>query len=330
MKKTIIIGTGGIANRHANTLNNIEGAELVAGVDIRPDAAEAFATRHGIKAYTNLTVALDEETPDYVVITTPRQAREELIGICIDRGIPFIVEKPPSKDISSGKRMAGLIAERNPLHAVCFNHRYNPAVDFARNALRGKPITMVSVQTRTPLAHSKIWESRVYPFNVAQSGGLIGEVGIHYVDIARYLCGAEVDQVEAVGSRQVFPDFDGVDSIDAAAWVMRLTNGVVAAYAHTWCASDWFSCVTLTSERDFINVQLMGGKARAWGWVDGEDVAFEDEDDSEHHAMHVVFLKAVENGSMDGIRTPFADALETFRVCGKLNEKLYGATPELA
>jgi len=79
------------------------------------------------------------------------------------------------------------------------------------------------------------------------SGGLVGEVGIHYVDIVRYLCRSEVAAVEALGSNQVLTPGNGVDTVDAAAWTMRMHNGVIASFAHTWAAFDWHAVVTLTT-----------------------------------------------------------------------------------
>jgi predicted dehydrogenase len=46
--RILIIGTGGMANNHAEQFAAIPGVSLVGGVDTRPAQLNAFCDRHGI------------------------------------------------------------------------------------------------------------------------------------------------------------------------------------------------------------------------------------------------------------------------------------------
>ena len=46
--RLLILGTGGMANTHAEAFAAIPGVTLAAGVDTRPEQLAAFAARHGV------------------------------------------------------------------------------------------------------------------------------------------------------------------------------------------------------------------------------------------------------------------------------------------
>ena len=59
MTRLLILGTGGMANSHAEAFANIPGVTLVAGVDTRPEQLATFAAKHGIThAFNSLNDAL--------------------------------------------------------------------------------------------------------------------------------------------------------------------------------------------------------------------------------------------------------------------------------
>ena len=53
--RLLILGTGGMANTHANHFKEIEGVEIVAAMDVDPVRVAAFAETHGIaNTFTSL------------------------------------------------------------------------------------------------------------------------------------------------------------------------------------------------------------------------------------------------------------------------------------
>ena len=46
--RLLILGTGGMANNHAEAFAKIEGVSLVAGIDTRPEQLAEFCAKHGI------------------------------------------------------------------------------------------------------------------------------------------------------------------------------------------------------------------------------------------------------------------------------------------
>ncbi len=57
--RLLILGTGGMADRHASSFKAIEGVSVVGGVDIVPERLAAFYSLHGIpNQFSSLEEAL--------------------------------------------------------------------------------------------------------------------------------------------------------------------------------------------------------------------------------------------------------------------------------
>ena len=93
--RAAIIGTGGIASAHVEALNHDPRVRLVAAVDIRQDAVQAFCETHNVPAsYTSVSDMLKNETPDLVHICTPPHLHAELSIQCMEANAWVICEKP--------------------------------------------------------------------------------------------------------------------------------------------------------------------------------------------------------------------------------------------
>ena len=69
-KKVGIIGAGVIGDFHAEALNAMHGAELVAAYARRDERAQAFAQAHGCSAYSDLGQFLAHEGMDVVTVAS--------------------------------------------------------------------------------------------------------------------------------------------------------------------------------------------------------------------------------------------------------------------
>src|SRR4051794_8115342 len=92
------VGAGGIANRHIGNLLGFEDVIVVAIADPQLNRAKAAAARVGGRAYDRHEAMLDAEKLDAekldaVYVCTPPFAHGPPELACIERGLPFFVEK---------------------------------------------------------------------------------------------------------------------------------------------------------------------------------------------------------------------------------------------
>lgn len=93
-RRVALIGTGAIANSHVEALAHEPRAELVAAVDINPDAVTAFAETHRLEGHTDVAAMLGAAKPDLVHICTPPQLHAALSIQCMEAGAWVLCEKP--------------------------------------------------------------------------------------------------------------------------------------------------------------------------------------------------------------------------------------------
>src|SRR5579875_1397946 len=110
MFRVALVGAGGMASMHANCYANIPNATLVGVMDIRAEAAQALAAKHGAKAFTDFDAMLKELKPDVVDVCCPTPwhcdyveaacQQAQALGI---RGIS--TEKPMGRTLEECDRM---------------------------------------------------------------------------------------------------------------------------------------------------------------------------------------------------------------------------------
>lgn len=133
--KSAIVGCGGIAQVHANVLNNLDCASLIACADIQFDRAEKMAAEYGCRPYSSLEELLENEEIDVLHICTPHYLHTPMAEAAVKKGIAVFTEKPPA--ISAGQWEAfGELCVRAPV-GICFQNRYNKSVQYIEKLLAG-------------------------------------------------------------------------------------------------------------------------------------------------------------------------------------------------
>ena len=79
-----VVGCGGIAQVHGAVLQNLEGVELAACADIRPERAQAFAQNYGGKAYNSMDAMLAGEQLDAVHLCTPHYLHTPMAKLAVE------------------------------------------------------------------------------------------------------------------------------------------------------------------------------------------------------------------------------------------------------
>lgn len=326
MTKILIIGAGGIAHRHVEHIKQIPGCSIVGVCDLNRERAGKLAAKADAPVFTELEAALAATTPDYAAILTPRQVRESIIDHCIERNLPFLVEKPPCDRLSTGRRIQKKIVTSGILHSVGFMHRWQEAVNQVTTEIAGEKISLISIRFTAPFATAPVFATYPDPYLVERSGGLVGDQGIHAIDLIRYLCQSEVRDIQVTGLNQLLPRSPQVSTCDAVCWNLRLDNGILINHAHTWCGPDWNCQLNLVTDKSRIEVDLYGNTAK--GKIRGKDWSFTGIK-HEFRLQHEGFIRALSNHDQSLVRSSFADALKTFVTTAKINRQLYGQSAEL-
>jgi predicted dehydrogenase len=174
---------------------------------------------------------------DLCDIATPVAMHHPMALAAAAAGKAILCEKPLARDAGEAAEMLAAVRAAGVPHMLCHNYRRVPAVTLARRLIEEGRLGRL-FHFRGVYLHDRLVDPRAprtWRLVRAEAGsGVIGDLGSHVIDLARYLCG-EIDEVS--GSLTTFvterplPDGSGrlapVDVDDAATALLRFANGAV-------------------------------------------------------------------------------------------------------
>ena len=132
MIKIAIIGTGSMAQTHAEHFQEIRGCKITACCDIIPGRAAQFAQKNGIPvSYESTVEMLDSEQLDCVSVVTPDHAHCEAVMPAIEHGLHVMCEKPLADNLADALKMEAAARDKGVITAVNFSYRNSPATQKA-------------------------------------------------------------------------------------------------------------------------------------------------------------------------------------------------------
>jgi UDP-N-acetyl-2-amino-2-deoxyglucuronate dehydrogenase len=225
--KTAIVGVGKITDIHASALVNLPESSFTAVCGRGKEKTESYASRYGIKAYTDVSEMVLKEQIDVVIICTPHPNHKEPTIAALEAGANVLIEKPLASSledcdamIEASKRCGkqiGLIYQRRWLIPT---QRVKQAIDDGKI---GKPVfatvNMLSWRDKAYYDSDEwrgTWES--------EGGGVLVNQAPHQLDLLQWYMG-EIDECYGVWSNLNHPYIEVEDTANA---ILKFKNGGVA------------------------------------------------------------------------------------------------------
>ncbi len=314
------IGSGGIAGAHVAGLRKMADVQLVAFSDVQEERATRLAADTGAKVFTDWLKMLDTEQLDAVYICVPPHVHGAPELACVERKLPFFVEKPISNDLDTATNILGKVRRAKVMTAVGYMNRYRRSLQRGKELLAGARISTLEGHWLGGTPGAPWW------YRKAQSGGQLVEQTTHIVDAIVYLAG-RVTEVYAVGAKGTHAEPpEGYDVEDATAVTLKFASGAVGSInsacslkAGGGVGLDVFSPSVVLSYRDW-NMSLKATKSRLeTEEVRGEDNIFEIEDRA--------FVNAVMKKDPALIRCNYGQAFHAHHVTMAANRSLETGMP---
>lgn len=297
-----MIGAGGVAARHAQTLREFADVAVVAVADLDAARARQLADVYGARSYTDADQMLDFESPDAAYICVPPFAHGGPELACVARGIPFFVEKPLSVDLAVAEQIVSAVQESQLITATGYHWRYADTVTEAAQILADHPPRMVIGSWLDKVPPVPWWVRR------DRSGGQVVEQLTHVLDLLRVLVG-EVELVQAMGAQRPRLDHPGSDIDDVTVATLKMTGGALgtltASSLLTHKHRAGLEIVTAGLALELTETELrVANNGPPYTRAPGNDAKI---------AVDRAFIDAVA-GLGDDVRAPYAEALRTHRL----------------
>jgi predicted dehydrogenase len=330
--RLIIVGTGGMANHHAEHFACMDGVNLVAAVDIDPSRLAAFAEKYGIaRTFTSLDEAIAWGEFDAATNVTPDRIHHPTTLKLVAAGKHVLCEKPLAENFGLALDMTEAAERAGVVNMVNLTYRNVAAIQTARQMVLAGQIGAVRHVEASYLQSwlvSRQWgdwrtESQwLWRLSTAHgSNGVLGDIGIHILDFASYGAGLEIDHVYA--RLKTFDKAPGgrigdyvLDANDSFTMAVDFTNGALGTvHASRW-ATGHFNDLKLRIYGDKGGIEvshnLTASSLRACLGDNAETAVWEDVDMGQVTTNYQRFVEACKAG--DNREPSFRHAAELQKV----------------
>jgi len=237
-----VVGVGHLGSHHARAWSRIEGVTLVGGYDPNPEARERAGRELGLHPFDSLD-ALAERV-DLVSIAAPTPHHAEATHFCLKHGLHVLVEKPMARTVEEGIAMLAAARERKRALFVGQVERFNPAVQAARPHLKSP--RFIEAHRLAPIVPRGI------------DVDVILDLMIHDLDLALWLTGSRVVQVDAVGVPVLTP------RIDIANARLTFASGCVANLTASRVSREKIRKIRFFEANEYLSIDCLNRSVEAY------------------------------------------------------------------
>ncbi len=192
-----IVGSGFVADAHAQALRQVPGAELVAAASPNSDHVWAFHARYGIQhAFTDYTDMLASGFIDAITVACPNDLHCEVTLAAAEAGKHVFVDKPLALNLEECDRMIEACRTAGVLlmygENLCFAPKYARAKQLADEGALGEVYYVRQLECHFGPHSDWFWDVQ------RSGGGVLMDMGCHSIAFCRWVFGnAPVESVQA-------------------------------------------------------------------------------------------------------------------------------------
>jgi UDP-N-acetylglucosamine 3-dehydrogenase len=236
-----VVGLGSMGLNHARVYSEI--ANLVGIADSDVEILDPVSKRFGVKGYSDFHELIDKEELHAVSISTPTSTHFEIANEFITAKIPVLVEKPMGGDVEKAKVLVERAKKNNVIIAAGFIERHNPVVGLTKSLIEKRQFgNVISISSRRVSS---------FPARI-KDVGVIFDLGIHDIDVIRYLLGSKVKSVYALAGKTGGAQFE-----DHANIFLEFEDGVLAVIEVNWLTPMKVRKVSLTCSKNFVEMDYI-------------------------------------------------------------------------
>mmetsp|Transcript_17280 Transcript_17280/g.37553 ORF Transcript_17280/g.37553 Transcript_17280/m.37553 type:complete len:406 (+) Transcript_17280:33-1250(+) len=214
-----VLGCGRIGQVHAAAISSMAGADLVMVSDPFEEAGRKVEQTFGVEWTPDFNTLVNDPRIQGVVIGSPTPFHAEQILACAAAGKDVFCEKPISNDLAVIDECIEAVQNAGVKLMVGFQRRFDSNFsEIKRQIDLGAigDVRMFQIVSRDPAPPPKEY--------LEKSGGIFLDMASHDFDMARFVTGAEIEEVFVCG-KAFDPEAQGANDLDSVITTLKMSNG---------------------------------------------------------------------------------------------------------
>lgn len=238
-----VIGCGSIARmRHAVEYFNNTEVNIVGFTDFNKDRAQAMADDFGGKVFASDDDMLNDSSIDAVSVCVANAYHAEITIKALNHGKHVLCEKPMAITLKDCEDMLEAANKNGKRLMIGHNQRFAPAHKRAKEILdSGEMGNVISYTTTFGHKGPEMWSvdkgSNTWFFKKSAAAfGSMADLGIHKIDLMRYLIGGKVESVYAALATldKKFEDGTPIEVDDNSVELIKFEKGALGTVTTSW------------------------------------------------------------------------------------------------
>jgi len=229
-----ILGTGAIANKHAQAYRNI-GFDLIACSNKTESRGRDFAGRWGAEFVADYSDLCRFPGLDFIDVCTFPDFHLDPVEVCAEIKRPIMLQKPIATNLDEAREMIAVARDAGIKLGVMSQHRFDDATIFLKRAIpQGRLGKLLQADAYVKWFRSDDYYSRPIKGSWhTEGGGALINQAIHQVDILLYLMGP-VDAVTGAWQLGARHRIESEDVVNALLSYRSGATGVLQAATAFW------------------------------------------------------------------------------------------------
>jgi predicted dehydrogenase len=250
-------------------------AELAAVCGRNRGNANEIAAKFNIpQVYTDYREMFGQGNLDAVVVATPDDTHYTITMQALKAGLHVLCEKPMASTAQQAREMYETAEAAKVRHMLFFTYRWMPYFRYARDLVEQGAIGRCYHCEFHYLGGYARGENYMWRFDQDRANGVLGDLGSHTIDLARWLVG-DIDRVSAglsVSVRRLGKDGGPINPAnDSARLLVEFANGAygviqASAVAHT-ANRDQQQHIRLFGEAGTLDINVNYGGPEPWATI---------------------------------------------------------------
>lgn len=238
-----VLGCGAVAQRrHLPEYAANKNAKIEGIFDLNQERAAELAERYDCKVYHSLEEAIGDPAVDAVSVCVPNAYHAEYTIKALNAGKHVLVEKPMATSLEESAKIMEAWRKSGKVLMPDHNQRLVPAYKKAHELLQEGIIgDLLFFQCNFKHSGPEGWSiansNDTWFFKEDQAGfGVMGDLGVHKVDLIRFLTNSEIKSVfaEELTLDKKFPNGEMINMDDNAICMFTMENGLPGIMHFSW------------------------------------------------------------------------------------------------
>jgi predicted dehydrogenase len=254
--RVAVVGIGWWSDVLADAIKRSQALEIVTCFTRSDEKRRAFADKYGCRAAASYQEILDDASVAAIVNTTPNNVHLETTRLAAQAGKHVFLDKPIANSVAEGREIARVCAQAGIVLALGYQRRRESHFRWIKAEIDAGRFGRL-VQAEGNISRDRLGKIDLGSWRyqaAGMPGGVMLQIGIHYVDVLEMLLGPVV-RASGMSAQLVLPG----DNPDVANLILQHESGAISNLTASYASASEYYMLNVYGKEATAYYDLFSG-----------------------------------------------------------------------